>query len=113
MGSKEKKVSLAQDVSPENHHLNQSFDDRRNLSYQKISSKQNGFEYDYNNPHLNYPGFGSNYEQNSYNLNQTQALPGLMQNPYFKPRRWKMGLRDKLDSKEKYSKNVVKREEKI
>ncbi|CAI2362330.1 unnamed protein product [Moneuplotes crassus] len=71
------------------------------------------------NPSIQPPYPPNSHSRTSHNklhstcMYRTQALPILITDSDFKPRKWKMGLRDKLDTKKKYQTNSQKRQEKI
>ena len=94
---------------------NKSFEGEKEDIHDRISSRisQNA----YSNQQQNFSS-GMNYAEKkkhstSVNFSNCQALPMLINNPKFKPRKWKMGLRDKLDTKGKYKNDSFKREQKI
>jgi hypothetical protein len=52
-------------------------------------------------------------EREPFNYTQSDVFNVIQSNTSFKPRKWKMGLREKLDLKHKYLDNPEKRQEKI
>lgn len=88
------------------NYTKQNFHDR---SVHPVSPQK--YSYRLHNAHSSY--YPESTSKTPLNCTYSDKLSTIATNTYVRPRKWKMGLRDKLESKHKYLDNPLKRQEKI
>jgi hypothetical protein len=118
------RANLSENINPDRR---KSYDNNRSINHKRHSSNMPIYEnqshhhnhsLNHVSPYLNNLQNHSHYyagpsEKEHFNYTQSDVFNVIQSNTSVKPRKWKMGLREKLDLKHKYIDNPQKRQEKI